>query len=64
MLTDPRYERLFSADERAMIRRHVPWTALVEERRVTVVGSQRMATFVPQDLSQSWVGASSASSRQ
>jgi uncharacterized circularly permuted ATP-grasp superfamily protein len=38
VLTDPRYEALFSGDERAMIRRHVPWTALVEERRVSVDG--------------------------
>ena len=38
VLTDQRYETLFSADERAMIRRHVPWTALVEERRVSVDG--------------------------
>ena len=35
VLTDERYAALFSEDERAMIRRHVPWTALVEERRVT-----------------------------
>ena len=35
VLTDQRYETLFSADERAMIRRHVPWTALVEERRAS-----------------------------
>jgi uncharacterized circularly permuted ATP-grasp superfamily protein len=26
---------MFTADERALIRRHVPWTALVEERNVT-----------------------------
>ena len=38
VLTDERYAGLFSEDERAMIRRHVPWTALVEERRVTVDG--------------------------
>jgi hypothetical protein len=38
VLTDSRYEALFSEEERAMIRRHVPWTALVEERRVTVDG--------------------------
>ena len=38
VLTDERYAGLFSAEERAMIRRHVPWTALVEERRVTVDG--------------------------
>ena len=38
VLTDERYEALFSEDERAMIRRHVPWTALVEERRVSVDG--------------------------
>ncbi len=38
ILTDERYARLFSAEERAMIRRHVPWTALVEERRVAIDG--------------------------
>jgi uncharacterized circularly permuted ATP-grasp superfamily protein len=38
VLTDERYAALFSEEERAMIRRHVPWTALVEERRVTVDG--------------------------
>src|SRR3954453_21653607 len=38
VLTDSRYAMLFSDDERAMIRRHVPWTSLVEERRVTVDG--------------------------
>ncbi|HKB10181.1 MAG TPA: hypothetical protein VKD69_05995 [Vicinamibacterales bacterium] len=39
VLTDERYAQLFSADERAMIRRHIPWTALVDERRVTRNGS-------------------------
>jgi hypothetical protein len=34
VLTDARYAPLFSDGERAVIRRHVPWTALVEERRV------------------------------
>src|SRR5262245_42014232 len=34
VLTDERYAPLFSDDERTMIRRHIPWTALVEERRV------------------------------
>ena len=38
LLTDERYARLFSAEERAMISRHVPWTALVEDRTVTVGG--------------------------
>ncbi len=38
VLTGDRYADLFSARERAMIARHVPWTALVEERRVTVDG--------------------------
>jgi uncharacterized circularly permuted ATP-grasp superfamily protein len=38
VLTDERYARLFSPEERAMIARHVPWTALVEERCVTVDG--------------------------
>jgi len=36
VLTDERYAGLFSPEERAMIQRHVPWTALVEERRATV----------------------------
>lgn len=34
VLTDERHVQLFSADEQAMIRRHIPWTALVQERRV------------------------------
>ena len=38
VLTDARHESLFSETERAMIRRHVPWTALVEERRVVADG--------------------------
>jgi hypothetical protein len=38
ILTDERYSGLFSTEERAMVRRHVPWTALVEERSVTVDG--------------------------
>jgi len=38
VLTGERYASLFSAQEREMIRRHVPWTALVEERRVTIGG--------------------------
>ena len=40
VLTDERYAGLFSSEEREMIRRHVPWTALVEERRVTVGDQQ------------------------
>jgi len=39
VLTDERYAPLFSDDERAMIRRHVPWTALVEERRISRHGA-------------------------
>ncbi len=38
VLTDARHEKLFSESERAMIRQHVPWTALVEERRVVADG--------------------------
>src|SRR5262245_608953 len=34
VLTGDRHPDLFSAEERALIRRHIPWTALVEERRV------------------------------
>src|SRR3954469_23240471 len=45
VLTDERHARLFSADERAMIARHVPWTALVEERQVTIDG--RPVDLVP-----------------
>ncbi|HJZ71536.1 MAG TPA: circularly permuted type 2 ATP-grasp protein [Vicinamibacterales bacterium] len=39
VLTDERYAPLFSDDERTMIRRHIPWTALVEERRVSRDGA-------------------------
>jgi len=35
VLTDDRYHALLSPDEREMVRRHVPWTALVAERRVS-----------------------------
>src|SRR5262249_2576505 len=35
MLTDERHGNLVSADERQVIRRHVPWTVIVEEGRVT-----------------------------
>ena len=45
VLTGERYARLFSAQEREMIRRHVPWTALVEERRVTI--GRRPVDLVP-----------------
>jgi uncharacterized circularly permuted ATP-grasp superfamily protein len=34
VLTDERHASLFSADERALIRRHIPWTAIVEDGRV------------------------------
>ena len=35
ILTDERHARLFSADERTLIARHIPWTVLIEERRVS-----------------------------
>ena len=35
VLTDERRSRLFNASERALIRRHVPWTVVVREGRVT-----------------------------
>ena len=38
VLTDDRHAGLFSEAEREMIRHHVPWTALIEERRVTIDG--------------------------
>jgi len=31
VLTDERHASLFSADERELIRRHIPWTAIVED---------------------------------
>ena len=34
VLTDERHAALFSADERELIRRHIPWTRVVEERPV------------------------------
>jgi hypothetical protein len=39
VLSDERHAGMFSADERALIARHIPWTALVEERRVTRDGA-------------------------
>jgi uncharacterized circularly permuted ATP-grasp superfamily protein len=38
VLTDPRYAAQFNSDEQALIRRHIPWTVLVEERRVSREG--------------------------
>ena len=38
VLTDERHAGLFSTAERDMIQRHVPWTAMVEERRARVDG--------------------------
>jgi hypothetical protein len=38
VLTDQRYAGLFAPAEREMIRQHVPWTTMVEERRVSVAG--------------------------
>jgi hypothetical protein len=35
VLTDERWRDMWSDAERGIIRRHIPWTALVEERRVT-----------------------------
>ncbi len=35
VLTDDRHRQLFSAEERAVVEQHIPWTVLVEERRVT-----------------------------
>src|SRR5205085_2060491 len=40
ILTDERHAGLFTADERALIRRHVPWTVLIEDRRVTRDGQE------------------------
>jgi uncharacterized circularly permuted ATP-grasp superfamily protein len=31
VLTDERHAKLFSADERELIRQHIPWTAIVED---------------------------------
>jgi hypothetical protein len=38
VLTGERHAGLFSADEREMIRRHVPWTTMVQEARVNADG--------------------------
>jgi uncharacterized circularly permuted ATP-grasp superfamily protein len=35
VLTDSRHASLFTDEERALIRRHIPWTVLIEERRVS-----------------------------
>jgi uncharacterized circularly permuted ATP-grasp superfamily protein len=45
ILTDERYAGLFSTQERAMIWSHVPWTALIEERKVVLDG--RSADLIP-----------------
>ncbi len=39
VLTDDRYQDLFSTDEQALVLRHVPWTRLVEEARTTRRGA-------------------------
>jgi uncharacterized circularly permuted ATP-grasp superfamily protein len=38
VLTDERYERLFTAEERELLRSHVPWTRLVTPGRTTIDG--------------------------
>jgi glutathionylspermidine synthase len=35
ILSDPRYEQLFDAEQLAVIRRHIPWTRVVREGRET-----------------------------
>jgi hypothetical protein len=40
VLTDERHAALFSAEERDLIRRHIPWTAVVEERSVSRDGTK------------------------
>jgi uncharacterized circularly permuted ATP-grasp superfamily protein len=45
VLTDDRYAHLFSGEERRVIRRHVPWTAVVREGRVSRDG--RAIDLVP-----------------
>jgi len=40
VLTDERHAALFSAEERELIRRHIPWTAVVEERSVSRDGTR------------------------
>ncbi len=45
ILTGDRYASLFSAEERRLIRRHVPWTAVVRDCRVTK--DQQSVDLVP-----------------
>jgi len=45
VLTDERHAGLFSSDERELIRRHIPWTAVVEERSVSLDGA--MTDLIP-----------------
>ena len=40
VLTDERHTALFSAEERELIRRHIPWTVVVEERSVSRDGTK------------------------
>jgi uncharacterized circularly permuted ATP-grasp superfamily protein len=39
VLTDERHARMFSAEERALIARHIPWTVLIEERHASRDGA-------------------------
>jgi uncharacterized circularly permuted ATP-grasp superfamily protein len=39
VLTDERHAGLFSADERELVRQHIPWTAIVEDGRVSRGGA-------------------------
>jgi hypothetical protein len=45
VLTDDTYRHLFSADERELIRRHIPWTAVVRDG--VVLRDGRMVDLVP-----------------
>jgi uncharacterized circularly permuted ATP-grasp superfamily protein len=39
VLTDRRHARMFSAEEHALIARHIPWTVLIEERHASRDGA-------------------------
>ena len=41
ILSDPRYAHLFTAQQLAVIRRHIPWTRRVHQGRTTFAGAER-----------------------
>jgi hypothetical protein len=55
VLTDERHAALFSTSERALIRRHIPWTAIVEDGSVVrAAGRSACSSTCAPTASGSW----------